>query len=171
MEVRRSTEKDFKRIMEIYEYARKFMAEHGNPNQWGATGWPPEDLIHADIASGSSYVCVCGGRVVGTFFYCSGKGAEPAYHTIEEGAWLDDTPYGVIHRIAGDGTVRGIGSFCIAWAFENCSHLRMDTHGDNKVMQNLLKKNGFVYCGIIHVEEDNDPRLAYEKLEKRESTD
>ena len=47
----------------------------------------------------------------------------------------------------------------------------MDTHGDNKVMQNLLKKNGFVYCGIIHVEEDNDPRLAYEKLEKRESTD
>ena len=33
MEVRRSTEKDFKRIMEVYEYARKFMAEHGNPNQ------------------------------------------------------------------------------------------------------------------------------------------
>ena len=40
----------------------------------------------------------------------------------------------------------------------------MDTHGDNIVMQNLLKKLGFVYCGIIHVEEDDDPRLAFEKI-------
>ena len=33
MEIRRSTEKDFERMMEIYQYARHFMAEHGNPNQ------------------------------------------------------------------------------------------------------------------------------------------
>ena len=32
-------------------------------------------------------------------------------------------------------------------------------------MQNLLKKLGFTHCGTIHVEEDNYPRLAYEKME------
>ena len=42
----------------------------------------------------------------------------------------------------------------------------MDTHGDNKVMQSLLTKLGFIYCGTIYVEEDDYPRLAYEKLNK-----
>lgn len=164
MEIRHSTEEDVPRIMEIYAYARRFMAEHGNPNQWGATNWPPESLIRADIAAGSSFVCVCDGRVVGTFFFCQGEDVEPTYRVIEDGAWLDDSPYGVVHRVAGDGSEKGIGSFCIEWAFAQCGHLRMDTHGDNRVMQNLLKKLGFVHCGTIHVEEDDDPRLAYEKL-------
>ena len=42
-------------------------------------------------------------------------------------------------------------------------NLRIDTHGDNIVMQNLLAKMGFQYCGIVYVEEDRNPRLAYEK--------
>ena len=29
----------------------------------------------------------------------------------------------------------------------------------------MLKKLGFVHCGTIYVEEDNDPRLAFEKSE------
>lgn len=152
--------------MEIYKHARQFMKEHGNPNQWGPTNWPPEELIHSDIAAGNSYVCTCGERIVGTFFFTQGRDIEPTYRAIENGAWMDDRPYGVIHRLASDGTMSGVGSFCIAWAFKQCGHLRADTHGDNRVMQNLLKKNGFVYCGIIYVEEDNYPRLAYEKAEK-----
>lgn len=70
----------------------------------------------------------------------------------------------MIHRLAGDGTVKGVGSFCIEWAFKQCGHLRVDTHGDNYVMQNLLQKSGFIYCGIVHVREDNEPRLAYELI-------
>ena len=31
-------------------------------------------------------------------------------------------------------------------------------------MQNLLKKLGFVHCGTIYVEEDDYPRLAFEKI-------
>lgn len=164
MEIRHATEKDIVRMMEIYEYARDFMAEHGNPNQWGPTNWPPEELISSDIAAGNSYVCICDDRIVGTFFFAQGKEIEPTYNVIEDGNWLDDSPYGVIHRIAGDGSVKGVGSFCINWAFEQCGHLRMDTHGDNQVMQNILRKNSFVQCGIIHVTEDHYPRLAYEKL-------
>ena len=140
------------------------MPEHGNPNQWGPTNWPPRALILQDIAQGSSYVCVHEGRIVGTFFYLFGKDIEPTYHRIVDGAWLDDSPYGVVHRIAGDCSVRGIGAFCINWAYDQCGHLRIDTHGDNTVMQNLVTKLGFVHCGTIYVEEDDYPRLAYEKL-------
>ena len=165
MEIRKSTEQDFERMMEIYSFARKFMAEHGNPNQWGPTHWPPEALIHNDIRNGNSYVCVNdAGKVIGTFFYASGEDIEPVYRKIWDGSWLGSGPYGVVHRIAGDGSEKGIGAFCINWAFRQCGRLRMDTHGDNVVMQNLLTKLGFVHCGTIYVEEDNYPRLAYEKI-------
>ncbi len=39
-----------------------------------------------------------------------------------------------------------------------------DTHGDNMVMQKVLNSMGFTHTGIIYVEEDNDPRLAFEKI-------
>ena len=162
MEIRKSTEQDIDRMMAIYARARRFMAEHGNPNQWGPTHWPPETLIRQDIARGHSYVCEHDGRVVGTFFFICGKDIEPTYADITDGAWLDERPYGVVHRIAADGTVKGVGAFCINWAYEQCGHLRIDTHGDNVVMQGLLARLGFTRCGIIHVEEDDYPRLAYE---------
>lgn len=100
MKIRNSEEKDFYRIMEIYSYARNFMKEHGNPNQWGPTNWPPEELIHEDIKNGNSYVCLNDeDRVVGTFFYVAGDDIEPAYRNIEDGNWLDYSAYGVVHRI------------------------------------------------------------------------
>ena len=167
MKIRKSTAQDLNRIMEIYAFARDYMAKHGNPNQWGPTNWPPEALIRNDIADGNSYVCENGsGRIIGTFFFTEGTDIEPTYREITGGAWLDDSPYGVVHRIASDGSEKGVGAFCLGWAYDRCSHLRIDTHGDNTVMQNLVRKMGFVHCGTIYVEEDNDPRLAYEKSEK-----
>lgn len=163
VEIRHAMQEDFEQIMKIYEYARSFMAAHGNPNQWGPRNWPPKELIAADIASGKSYVCMHENKIVGTFFFDQGADIEPTYREIENGEWTDHSAYGVVHRLAGNGTVKGIGSFCIDWAFQQCGHLRIDTHGDNYVMQNLLKKLGFQPCGIIYVNEDHDPRLAYEK--------
>lgn len=163
MEIRHATEKDFNRMMEIYAYARQYMAETGNPNQWGPTNWPPEELIHDDIKAGHSYVCVENNRIVGTFYFDHGRNIEPTYAVIEEGAWTGGEDYGVVHRIAGDGSVKGTGAFCINWAYAQCGHLRIDTHGDNTVMQKLLLKLGFRKCGIIHVVEDNYPRFAYER--------
>lgn len=164
MDIQRATPPDLPRIMEIYAHARAFMAEHGNPRQWGATNWPPEELIREDIGRGACHVCLTSGRVVGTFFYDFGQDVDPAYLCIEDGQWLDGSPYGVVHRIASDGSAHGVGAACIGWAFERCGHLRMDTHPDNVVMQSLLAKLGFVRCGIIHVPEDDDPRVAYEKV-------
>ena len=164
LRIRKTTPRDLERVMEIYAFARQFMAEHGNPDQWGPTHWPPEALIRNDIVEGNSYVCENGaGKVVGTFFFVQGPDIEPTYREITDGHWLDDSPYGVVHRIASDGSEKGIGAFCINWAYGQCGHLRIDTHGDNTVMQNLLRKLGFVRCGTIYVKEDNAPRLAFEK--------
>ena len=98
-------------------------------------------------------------------FFAHGVDVEPTYRVIENGAWHDSSAYGVVHRLAGDGTVKGIGAFCLNWAYQQCGHLRIDTHGDNRVLQGLLKKLGFTLCGTIYVEEDDYPRLAYEKTE------
>ena len=163
MEIRKSTLNDLDRIMQIYALARRFMAAHGNPNQWGPTHWPPEELIRRDIETGNSYVCEHEGRVVGTFYFIQGRDIEPTYARIVDGTWADDSPYGVVHRIAADGSVRGVGAYCINWAFDRCGHMRIDTHNDNTVMQRLLEKLGFQRRGTIFVREDNDPRIAYEK--------
>ncbi len=165
MKIRKTTESDLDRVMEIYAYARKFMAEHGNPNQWGPTNWPPKALIQEDIKRGCSYVCENeDGDVVGTFFYNKGEDIEPNYRTIEDGEWIGGNNYAVVHRIASDGSVKGTGSYCITWALEQSGHLRIDTHGDNKVMQNMLIKLGFTHCGTIYVDEDDYPRMAFEKV-------
>lgn len=164
MRIRKTEEADLARVMEIYARARAFMAATGNPHQWGPTNWPPEELVRQDIATGRGYVCEEEGRVVGVFFFDSGDDVEPTYREIEDGSWAQDGPYGVVHRIASDGSVRGVGTFCIGWALERCGHLRIDTHGDNVVMQRLLGKLGFERRGVIHVIEDDYPRYAYEKV-------
>ena len=165
MEIRCARPAELPEIMSVYAYARVFMAAHGNPRQWGATGWPPEALIRQDIAAGKSYVCTEEGHILAVFFFDMGEDPEPAYRAIEGGQWADPSPYGVVHRIAAAEGTKGAGTFCLDWAFARCGHLRMDTHGDNLPMQRLLSKLGFRYRGIIHVTEDNEPRLAFEKSE------
>ena len=165
MQIRKTTESDFDCVMKIYARAREFMARTGNPNQWGPTNWPPEDLIHKDIREGDSYVCLNDEeKVIGTFYFIQGQNIEPTYRDISDGAWIGDSVYGVVHRVASDGSQKGIGQYCLEWAYGQCGHLRIDTHTDNKVMQNLLDKLGFTRCGIIYVVEDDYPRYAYEKV-------
>ena len=164
IEIRKTRPEELGELMEIYRYARSFMAAHGNPNQWGSTNWPPESLIQNDIEQGNSYVCVADGTIAGTFFYVQGKDVEPTYAHIEDGEWMDDSPYGVLHRIASNGKEKGILHAALSWARNQCRHIRIDTYKDNTVMQRLLDKEGFHYCGTIYVQEDNEPRMAYEIL-------
>ncbi len=165
MNIRKTTEADFPQLMKIYARAREFMAQTGNPNQWGPNNWPPEELIQQDIKEGNSYVCVNDAdQILGTFYFIQGKDVDPTYRVIDDGSWMDDSAYGVVHRLAASGTEKGVGAFCLNWAFEQCQHLRVDTHPENKVMQNLLSKLGFTKCGIIYVVQDPHPRFAYEKI-------
>ena len=163
MEIRQTKPEELDAVMAIYADARKFMVDTGNPRQWAARNWPPRELIRRDIEQGRSHVCVDDGQLLAVFYYEYGCDIDPTYRIIEEGAWAGDDTYGVVHRIAArQGS--GAGKSCIRWAYEQCGHLRIDTHGDNKVMQKVLEGLGFRYCGIIHVAEDSDPRLAYKKL-------
>ncbi len=163
--VRPATAEELPAVLAIYDRARKFMASHGNPRQWNTT-WPPESLLREDIAQGRLLAAVADGEIAAVFVYLQGADIDPSYRKIENGSWARGGVYGVVHRLAASGKVPGMGAYCLNWAYEQCHHLRVDTHGDNVVMQNLLTKLGFVQRGIIHVAENNDPRLAYEKFEE-----
>lgn len=161
MEIRKTNISEINEVMKIYGHARQFMAKHGNPNQWGTTK-PTRERIEEDIRLGKSYVCIEGEEIAAVFFFDIGD--DPTYEKIYDGEWLNDKSYGVVHRIASSGKISGVGSFCINWAFSQCGNLKIDTHRDNIIMQSMLKKNGFSYCGIIYIE-DGSERLAFQREE------
>ena len=156
--IRKAGWEDFHRIQEIYALAREFMAKTGNPSQWG-TNYPPAQMLQGDISRGNLFV-VEDGAIHGVFAYFTEP--DPTYSYIESGAWLDDSPYGTIHRVAADGS-GGVFSAVLDFARAQNPHVRIDTHQDNQVMQHVLEKHGFVHTGIIYLE-DGDPRIAYERI-------
>ncbi len=158
-EIRKSVRADLKEILGIYSKAREFMAKSGNPNQWKDSK-PDPALVERDIEDGLSYVCIFDNEIVGVMAFIPGE--DPTYKIIVGGQWLDDEEYCVVHRIASSGKVRGVGTALLEWAYERCSNVRIDTHRDNKVMQKLLSKLGYSYCGIIFLA-DGDERMAYQK--------
>lgn len=90
-------------------------------------------------------------------------GPEPTYARIEQGAWLNDEPYLVFHRLAVGASGRGVGTFCLRWIASQAANVRGDTHELNLPMRGALEKCGFVPCGIIHVS-DGTPRIAYQHV-------
>ncbi len=156
--IRRSALEDIPQMQAIFTIARKFMTETGNPNQWEAD-YPGEPLLHEDIESGDSHVILKDNRIVATFLLRGG--VDPTYNIIYDGKWLNDAPYATIHRIAGNGEVNGIFHTAMQLALLHYSNIRIDTHRDNKIMQNAIKKEGFTYCGIIHCR-DGSERMAFQ---------
>ena len=155
--VRPAVQADMERILEIYELARQFMRQNGNPTQWG-TDHPRRELLEMDIRKRQLYVVETAGTVNGVFVFFVGE--DPTYSLID-GAWRSDRPYGVIHRIAGIGG--GIFNTALSFCESRIDHLRIDTHADNKPMQHVVEKAGFSRRGIIYVE-DGTPRIAYDRL-------
>lgn len=160
MIIRKALPEEFETIMGIYSAAQDFMAENGNGSQWGKTH-PDPNLIKQDLENGELYVCCENDAIACVFFFRFAP--DPTYNVIYDGAWLNDTPYGVVHRIASSRTIKGAARFCLSWAYSQCGNLRIDTHRNNLPMRNLLKSLGFEYCGIIHLE-SGDERLAFQKI-------
>ncbi len=161
MRIRHAEAHEIHRIKEIYENAVSFMRKTGNANQWTG-GYPSAEIILADIESKYLYVCEEDSEWLAVFFYRHGD--DPTYGVIYDGEWLNDESYGVIHRIAVTDAARGrgIASQCYEFALSHSGNVKIDTHRDNLPMQHSLLKNGFTYCGIIHLE-NGDERLAYQK--------
>lgn len=158
--IRNTNLSDLSEINEIYAYARQFMKESGNPTQWGDNR-PSPSAIEKDIRTQNSYVVLENDKIIGVFSFINGH--DETYDVIEEGAWLNDEPYGVIHKIAGAPNAHGILADALEFAGTQVTNLRIDTHKNNTVMQHLLSKAGFQYCGIIYTD-DGTKRLAYQKI-------
>ena len=107
MNIRIAEQKDINTALAIYDRARKFMREHGNPEQWGDV-YPPNELVKEDIEEKRLYIVEGDdGVAAGVFSYF--PDGDPDYDEIN-GAWLNDEPYVAIHRIASAGTHKGIFS-------------------------------------------------------------
>ena len=157
--IRLATYDDIPAIMLVIDAARKMMHASGNVNQW-INGYPSEEVIHADIARDGGFLVTDDERIVAYFAFLSAP--EPTYEKIYDGAWLNDEPYYVIHRLASWPDVHGIWDCVLEWAFERTRTLCVDTHRDNHIMQHNILKHGFTYCGIIYLL-SGDERLAYQK--------
>ena len=156
---------DIERVMEIIKQAQQYFKEKGI-NQW-QNGYPNAKVIENDIKNGHSFVLIKNNKIVGTIAI-SFEG-EATYNKIFEGAWKSNDNYAVIHRIAVDQELKGIGlsSEMIKQTELMCNKksvrsIKVDTHEDNQAMQRSLIKNGFDYCGVIYLA-DGSKRVAFEK--------
>ncbi len=156
--IRKANKTDIDVIMAIYQKAKKFMRESGNPNQWNSN-YPQRELILNDIKNENFYILCDEMNIPHAVFYFS-LGEDPTYKVIKNGKWLNENTYGVIHRIASDGYLHGVLKECVCYCKNFSNNLRIDTHNDNKVMQHTLEKIGFIRCGMINLL-NGDERIAY----------
>ena len=166
MIIRLAEKKDIDRIMQIIADARQSIGRLGI-DQW-QYGYPTRDIVKEDVLLERSFVVCDGEQICATFALM--MNGEPTYKKIYCGAWLSDGEYLALHRIAIDSARRGqgiaeeivkfLGDFAVERGYMS---VRVDTHTGNIPMRKMLEKNGFEYCGTIHLL-DGQSRVAYEKL-------
>lgn len=166
MKFQKAFEKDIKDIMNIIEQAQSYFKEQGI-NQW-QDNYPNFETIKSDVDSGTSYILLKENNIIATA--AVSFSGEKTYESIYDGKWLTNGAFAVIHRIAVDNNCKGLGIASeIIKNVEKLSlnkgirSIKVDTHEENISMQNLLRKNGFSYCGVIYLE-DRSKRIAFEKV-------
>ena len=160
MYIRKATYDDIPALMPLFESAKAIMRSSGNMNQWGS-GYPSQEVVCKDIEQGVCYVAseYENGVIEATMAFIPGP--DPTYSVIEGGAWLNDEPYYVIHRIAVAKPGKGYARYLLDWAFAHCATVRIDTHRDKIIMHHILHGYGFTRCGVIYLA-NGDARDAYQ---------
>ncbi|MGL5318373.1 MAG: GNAT family N-acetyltransferase, partial [Bacteroidales bacterium] len=164
---RHTIQSDIPQIMHIIRQAQSYFKSKGI-DQW-QNGYPNSEALTKDIELGHSYVFLQHDHIIATAMISFD--GEPTYDQIE-GAWLNNEPYAVVHRIAVENGLKGknVAGRIFNIVRDMChdkdiSNMRVDTHRDNQSMQRVLEKWGFTYCGIIYLR-DGSERLAYQWCEK-----
>ena len=151
--------------MDIINQAKVFLKEQGI-DQW-QTGYPNMEAILGDIEKQRGYFFLKDGVIFG-YAFIDYEG-EPAYNELK-GSWIStiDADYVVVHRMAFAKESRGKGLADVAFRLvaeqakeKGVENFRVDTDEANKIMQRVLKRNGFAYCGVIWF--DNSEKIAFEK--------
>lgn len=173
----RKTEKeDVAGVLKIIESAKERMKNMGL-DQW-QNSYPNENSIREDMSKGISYVIEENGEILGTSVLTFEK--EEVYENMKKGKWLSDGEYAVIHRIAvsENSKNKGVSGEILKNLEMMCKEkgiysIKIDTHEDNEPMKGFLKKNRFLFCGIIYLDREPDlnaKRVTFEKiLEKKEN--
>ena len=141
--IRHANINDVEEIVKIIDQAKAYLKSK-NIDQW-QHGYPDATDVINDINNGHGYVLV-DDRVVG--YAAIIYGHDDNYDYIEDGKWLNEDKYGVIHRICIDDSLKGKG-----------------LASENRSMQRLIAKNGFIKCGIVYMS-DKTSRYAYQKVLK-----
>ncbi|MGM9530074.1 MAG: GNAT family N-acetyltransferase [Phascolarctobacterium sp.] len=163
MDIRKARPSEAEICYSFINDARAYHAKLGFV-QWHE-GYPVLRTIMDDINTGIGYALVNkSDEPVG--YCCFVVGEEPAYKVID-GKWLNDATYAVVHRMAFSKNVRGKGASGEAMELLKelalslgIKTIRVDTQAENKVMQHILEREGFVHCGYVQF--DGGPKLAYQ---------
>lgn len=165
--IRRAVPADVETILLLADASRQTMRHTGNPTQW-PDDYPSRDVVDDDLRRGDCYlVCADEGRIVGSFVFR--EGPDLSYAHIYNGAWTDDEqPYHVVHRVTSLPDWHGVFATIIDFCFRHAANIRIDTHRNNHIMQHLITKYGFRYCGVIHLIDKSvdEERLAYQWMER-----
>lgn len=159
--IRHAKREDLECLLPIYENAKKFMHENGNPTQW-AGAYPAREDLESDIERNILYVVesdAVPGKIIGATAIT--ETPDPTYAIIKDGAWLSDTPYATVHRTASAFSENGIIKKIMDFVKEKHDHIRIDTHRDNIPMQKAVLAEGFTKQGTIFTH-DGSPRWVYE---------
>ncbi|WP_299665429.1 N-acetyltransferase [uncultured Polaribacter sp.] len=168
MKIQLSSFEDIPKIMVIIDDAKTYLASQ-KIDQW-QNGYPNAEQVENDLKNGESYIVTNDeNQVMATAMFTTNK--EPTYKTIEGNWIIDETEkYGVVHRMAIKKEFRKFGlatfmlhEFHLQLLEKNIKSLKIDTHENNLGMQSLIKKLGYIYCGIIYTDY-GAKRLAFEKV-------
>ncbi len=160
---RKATTEDIDTIERMIKAASGRLGAAGI-DQW-QRGYPNRTSIENDVEAGVGMVLALGNEILayGAVIFTG----ELAYDDLTDGQWLTNGEYAVVHRLCvseifvGMGFAKQFMSAAEAMAAERVKSFRIDTHPDNKIMQNLVERMGFTYCGDVVIE---SRRLAYEKI-------
>lgn len=140
--------------------------------QWQC-GYPNRSTLLEDIAQNRLYGCYIHETLVGVVAVVEGVNED--YLVIDNGEWLSPTSRTdvVLHRVAVKKEFyhQKIGKTLLTFGIEEArrrkaTSVKIDTHPKNKPMQHVIQECGFIYCGVIYIQQETveKERLAYEIL-------
>ncbi|WP_165007230.1 MULTISPECIES: GNAT family N-acetyltransferase [unclassified Enterococcus] len=168
MYIRKTTEEELERVMEIIDEGAEYLGNQGLP-QWQNDQKPTKEKILQDIHRNESYVLIYEEKIVGTAALVAG--IDPVYTAID-GVWQKtDEPYLSIHRVALASSTRGkrlgkplLEHLLTAAACQGIKDVRIDTYPTNHPMERTIFSAGFSYQGMIEFPFAHGERKAYQKI-------
>lgn len=83
--IRQALLSDLETILDIYDEARVFMGQNGNPSQW-RNGYPSKDRVTDDIKENCLFVIQRESKPCGVFFFKVGE--DPTYRYVGNVDWI-----------------------------------------------------------------------------------